>query len=86
MSRSFPLKRASDITAFGSDVIEWTPADTDLPSGTRGFFLDADGTVTFKNKALVTRTAVPVKGVFCPPFVPRRITAIGTATKVYLIV
>lgn len=85
MADKFAVERNNSAMLFGTICVEYTPADVDLPSGVRAVFLNATGTINIKNPEGAAVTGIPAAGGVPLPFVPARITAIGTATKVYLV-
>lgn len=86
MANKFDPERRNSSLTLGRGVVEYTPADADLPPETKAFFLNADGTVDIKNADGMAVTSIPLKAGVPALFVPARITAIGTATKVYLVI
>lgn len=81
----FSPQRDNNPLALGTRLTEHTPADADLPAGVRAVCLNADGTLDIKNADGAAVAGVPGLKMVPLPFIPVRITAIGTATKVYLI-
>lgn len=84
MTRSF--YRNSRVDSLGSNIAEYTPADTDLPDSTKAVFFDADGSCSIKPAGGgTTITGVPVIKGLPLPFIPGRITAMTGPTKCYLV-
>ncbi len=70
--------------SFGSEAIEYTPADADLPTGVKAVVFDADGTMSYKNSGAAI-TGYPVLKGQALPFIPARITAMTGPAKCFLI-
>ena len=77
--------RDNNPMSLGVRLTAWTPSSTDLPAGVKGVCFNADGTADITNDDGSTEAGVPVSKMVPLPTVPKKVTAMATATKCYLI-
>jgi hypothetical protein len=70
---------------LGARLTEWTPGTTALPTGVKAVMFNADGTADLTNDDDSTVSGVPVLKMQALPIVPKKVTAMATATKCYLV-
>lgn len=86
MADKYSTARSGDPLALGSQAVEHTPADADLPINVKAVVFDAAGTMSFKNSSGGSEiTGYPVLAGAPVPFVPLRITAMTGPAKCFLI-
>lgn len=81
----FTEQRKSNVSALGSRMVSYTPSASVLPDGVKAVVFNADGTADITNDDDSTEAGVPVVKMMPLPFVPKKITAMATATKCYLV-
>jgi hypothetical protein len=85
MAGPYDGQRAEDGTAFGGILKAWPVGSTVLPSNVKAVLFNADGTADLTNSDDSTEAAVPVLKMVPLPFVPKKVTAMATATKCYIV-
>lgn len=85
MADRFQPERMESAIALGSRLSEWTVGSDPLPDGVKAVCFDADGTADITNADDTTVAAVPVVKMQPMPVVPKKVTAMATATKCYIV-
>lgn len=85
MADIFTHSRDTNPTALGVRLTSWTPGATALPGGVRAVCFNADGTADITNDDDTTEAGVPVLKMQPMLTVPKKVTAMATATKCYLV-
>lgn len=85
MADNYGTKRLEDPTLLGTVLSEWTVGATELTGDIRAVMFNADGTCDLTNQDDTTEAGVPVIKMQPLPVVPKKVTAMATATKCYVI-
>jgi hypothetical protein len=85
MADQYSGVRDNNPMALGVRLTSWEPSATALPSGVKAVFFNGDGTCDITNDDDTTEAGVPVLKMQPLPIVPKKVTAMATATKCYLI-
>lgn len=85
MPDQFSPVRDNNPMAFGVRLTAWTVGNTDLPPSVKAVCFNAAGTCTITNDDDSTEAGVPVQAMIPLLTIPKRVTAMGTATKCYLV-
>lgn len=73
-----------DATMAARKWVDYTPSASEITAAPRGIMVDADGTATIEDTE-ATSITVTLTAWTPAPFSPTKVTAIGTATKIYLL-
>jgi hypothetical protein len=85
MPDQYSAVRDNNPTAYGERLTEHTVGSSALPSGVKAVLFNADGTADLTNSDDSTIAAVPVLKMVPLAIIPKKVTAIATATKCYLV-
>jgi len=78
-------QRDSNAMMIGKRLSEHTVGATEIPGDVKAICFDADGTADITNDDDTTVSGVPVIKMQPMCVLPKKVTAIATATKCYLI-
>lgn len=77
--------RDNNPMALGKRITAWTVGSTALPIDVKAVMFNADGTADITNEDDTTEAGVPVLKMQPLAIVPKKVTAMATATKCYII-
>lgn len=85
MADKYSGVRDNNPMALGKRLTAWTVGANAIPDDAKGVCFNADGTADITNDDDSTEAAVPVLKMQPMVIVPKKVTAMATATKCYLI-
>lgn len=85
MADKFSLLRADDPGCLGHNLVEWTVGAGELPPETKAVLFNDDGACDLTNQDDSTVSAVPVLKMQPLPVIPKKVTAMASATACYIV-